>query len=221
VGRREGFPGQNGGMPGGARVDGGGDGAADEGCSVAPDPTSPEQPRPFVVLVTGLQGTGKSTAAAAAARFLHAPVLSHDWAMSALRPFPEIQSALDDMEPSGHRVVGWSIVFSLARSELRRRSSVVLDGLARTADIEHCRELARDEGAGMVLVVTECADLAVHRSRVEGRLRRIPNWYELEWGDVEHSRTTWEPPGHPDITLEATADLSDNADRLIDLLRTL
>ena len=44
---------------------------------------------------------------------LGAVVLAHDWVMSALRPYPELQVALDAMEPPGHRVVGWSILESL------------------------------------------------------------------------------------------------------------
>lgn len=70
-----------------------------------------------------------------AARALGAPVLAHDWAMSGLRPFPEMQRALDDMGVVGHRSVGWSILWSLARSQLRLGSSVVLDGVARGPDV--------------------------------------------------------------------------------------
>jgi len=87
-----------------------------------------------LVLVTGLPGTGKSTMAEIAAEALGAPVLGHDWAMSGLRPYPEIQTALDEMDPSGHRAVGWSIISALAREQLRRGSSVVLDGVARKRD---------------------------------------------------------------------------------------
>ena len=53
----------------------------------------------LLVLVTGLPATGKSTMAEAAADILGAPVLAHDWAMSGLRPYPEIQRALDAMDP--------------------------------------------------------------------------------------------------------------------------
>jgi predicted kinase len=41
---------------------------------------------PFLVLVTGLPGTDKTTMADVAAAELRAPVLGHDWAMSGLRP---------------------------------------------------------------------------------------------------------------------------------------
>jgi predicted kinase len=139
---------------------------------------------PLMVLVTGLQGTGKSSIADSASELMGAPVLAHDWAMSGLRPYPTLQKALDAMEPSGHRVVGWSILCALARTQLRRQSSVILDGMAGTPEVQRCREVAHDEGAGFVLILTECTDTEVHRSRIERRERAIPNWYELDWNHV-------------------------------------
>jgi predicted kinase len=172
----------------------------------------------LLVLVTGLQGTGKPTVAALAAEKLGAPVLAHDWAMSGLRPYPELQAALDAMEPAGHRAVGWSILSALARSQFRRGCSVVLDGVARTPEISLCRELAGDEGTGFVLVMTQCTDLDLHRSRITDRQRQIPNWYELDWDHVQRARAAWETPKGLDLTLDAGTPLADNAARLRTLL---
>src|ERR1700756_3382593 len=91
---------------------------------------SDAQSAPLLVLVTGLPGTGKSTMADVAAAAFGAPVLGHDWAMSGLRPYPELQEALDAMGVRGHRGVGWSILWALARSQLRHGRSIVLDGVA-------------------------------------------------------------------------------------------
>jgi predicted kinase len=143
--------------------------------------------KPLLVLVTGLQGTGKSTIAAAAAEELGAAVLGHDWAMSGLRPYPGLQDALDAMTPPGRREVGWSILSALARAQLRRGASVVLDGVARQAEVDLCRRLAASEAASLVVVLTTCSDAGTHRSRVEGRARGIPNWYELDWPHVERA----------------------------------
>ena len=154
----------------------------------------------LLVLVTGLQATGKSTMAAVAARALGAPALGHDWAMSGLRPYPEIQQALDAMRPPGHRAVGWSLLWALARSQLRTGSSVVLDGVARQPEVEGTRLVATEEGADCLVVMTACADLDTHRARVDGRRRHIPNWYELDWGHVERGpglvdRAEWRRSG--------------------------
>jgi predicted kinase len=175
----------------------------------------------LLVLVTGLPGTGKSTMADVAARFLGAPVLGHDWAMSGLRPYPEIQEVLDEMGLRGHRGVGWSLLWALARSQLRRGSPVVLDGVARDPEVEGTRLVADEEGARSLVVTTACADPVVHRSRVEGRQRRIPNWYELDWAHVERSRASWQAPAGVDLCLAASDPLEENAERLREAISAL
>jgi len=167
-----------------------------------------------MVLVTGVQGTGKSTVADAAARLLGAPVLAHDWAMGALRSYRTIQQALDDMVPPGHGAVGWSILTALARAQLRRDAAVVLDGMARAPDVERCRAVAEEEHARFVVILTVLSDAAVHRSRIEGRHRGIPNWYELDWSHVQRSMASWDPPDDVDLTLDGVDPREANASRL-------
>ncbi len=174
--------------------------------------------RPTLVLVTGLQGTGKSTIADAAGRLLGAPVLAHDWAMSGLRPYGTIQHALDAMTPPGHGAVGWSILTALARAQLRRDAAVVLDGMARAPDVERCRAVAEEEGARFVVIVTVMSDAGLHRSRIDGRDRAIPNWYELDWSHVQRSMTTWAPPDDADLTLDGVDPTEANAVRLATVL---
>lgn len=103
--------------------------------------------RPLLVLVTGVPGSGKSTVADDAAHLLGAAVLAHDWVMGGLRPFSAIEAAMSDMDPPGHRGVGWSILGALARAELRRGRPVVLDGVARTEELELCARSPGRNGA--------------------------------------------------------------------------
>jgi predicted kinase len=163
-----------------------------------------------LVLVTGLQGTGKSTMAEVAAGELGAAVLGHDWAMSGLRPFPEMQAALDAMGQRGHRGVGWSILWALARSELRGGRPVVLDGVARAFEVAGTRALAQEEGVPSLVVLTECSVAEIQRDRIEGRQRGIPGWYELEWDHVARARSEWAPLDDVDLVLDAVAPLGDN-----------
>jgi len=172
----------------------------------------------LLVVITGLPGTGKSTAAVVAGRALGAPVLGHDWAMSGLRPYPEVQEALDSMGVRGHRGVGWSLLWVLARSQLRLGSSVVLDGVARAPEVEGTRQVAREEGADSLVVMTSCRDATLHRSRVEGRQRQIPDWYELDWDHVDRARSSWIAPGGLDLVLDAGDAREENAERVRTLL---
>ena len=174
--------------------------------------------KPILVLVTGLQGTGKSTTADQAAEILGASVLTHDWAMSGLRPHEAVQRALDSMTPPGHQPVGWSILCALARAQLRRGSSVILDGVAREPNIGLCRQVADDEGARFLVVLTECVDPEVHKLRIEARERSIPDWYEIDWDQVQRSRARWQRPEQVDLTLQATQSPEANRERLARLL---
>jgi predicted kinase len=132
--------------------------------------------------------------------------------------FPEVQAALDGMGLRGHRGVGWSLLWALARSQLRLGSSVVLDGVARDPEVEATRQMAAEEGAGCVVVVTSCPDAGVHRALVEGRQRHIPHWYELDWDHVERTRSSWVGPAGVDLVLNAAMPVEENAGRLRTLL---
>jgi predicted kinase len=202
----------------GARIGAGDAGSAPEETeSTVTESATSSSPR-LLVVVTGLPGPGKSTVGDHAAAALGAPVLAHDWAMSGLRLYPVLQAALDTMEPPGHGAVGWSILCALARAQLRRSSSVVLDGVARSPELRQCRAVADDEEATLVVILTECTDVAVHRSRIEGRRRRIPHWYELDGDAVQRPRARFERPEPVDLVLEATDPLDRNVGRLTDLL---
>ncbi len=177
--------------------------------------------QPILVLVTGLQGTGKSTVAGLVAKVLGAPLIAHDWAMSGLRPFPEVQAALDAMEPHGRGRVGWSLLRALAQSQLRRGSSVVLDGVARAPQLETLRQLAAEEGTRFLVVMTECSDSELHRSRVDDRERGIPGWYELDWSHVEEARKSWDPNMPVDLKVDTAEHLATTRRVLGDHFATL
>ena len=74
--------------------------------------------------------------------------------------------------------------------------------------------MAEEEGARSLVVTTGCSDPDVHRVRVEGRRRHIPNWYELDWDHVARSRALWVTPDDVDLVLEATDPVDVNADAL-------
>ena len=123
----------------------------------------------------------------------------------------------------GHRGVGWSIVWALARCPAAAGvTSVVLDGVARgRRRWQGTRLVAAEEGAQSLVVMTRCADPDVHRARVEGRRRHIPNWYELEWEHVARARRWWVAPGDVDLVLEATDPVDMNAATLRKVIGSL
>lgn len=175
-------------------------------------------PEPVVVLFTGPPGTGKSSLAEQAADALSAPVFAWDWVMASLTRFDGVQEALRAMSHEDHRAVGWSIMWNLTTAQLRRGSSVVLDGVARNGEIAGTRAHAAAAGATALVVSTSCSDETVHRSRVAGRNRGIPGWHELEWDDVLRVTSRWTEPADADLSLDAIDPLATNVDQLMTLL---
>jgi predicted kinase len=179
----------------------------------------PMREPPTLLLVTGPPGTGKSTLAERAAELLDAPVLGWDWAMAALTAFDPVQTGLRRLSHIEHRRVGWSILWNLATAQLRLGRSAVLDGVAREVEVAATRHVARAAGARCLVVLTACSDEAVHRSRIDGRTRGIPGWYELDWNHVADVLVRWEPPAGCDLRLDSVSPLESNTARLRELLR--
>lgn len=147
---------------------------------------------PWLVVVTGWTGAGKSTIAERLGAELDATVASFDWVMSGLRALPEVWTHVE-MPVELQRRVGWNLLSRIAEQQLRRGSSCVLDLVARREPVDEWRQLADEHAATFAVVECICSDIEVHRSRVDDRQRRIPGWYELDWDHVEHGRQLYQP----------------------------
>ncbi|MGE0877335.1 MAG: AAA family ATPase [Acidimicrobiia bacterium] len=172
-----------------------------------------------VVVASGWPGCGKSTIADAVALELGGAVASFDWLMSALRSFPDLWGDVE-LPVDRQRRIGWALMSRLAEQQLRRGTSVVMDLVARPEVLTEWRELADRYGASFSVIECVCRDEAIHRERVQGRVRAIPGWYELEWGNVVASREHYVPLPDPKLVIDAVDPLADNVERALRFLRT-
>ena len=165
----------------------------------------------WLVVVTGWTGAGKSTMADLVARDLGATVASFDWLMSGLRAEPLVWAAVETPVDRQRRV-GWNLLARAAEQQLRRGSSCVLDLVAHEEPRREWEALAERYDARFALIECVCSDVDVHRSRVEGRRRGIPGWYELDWDHVAGGRRRYRPLAGPKVVLDAVRPPLDNLD---------
>jgi len=163
------------------------------------------------VVVTGWTAAGKSTIADLVADDLGATVAGFDWLMSGLRVEPAVWSAVETPVERQRRVA-WNLLSRVAEQQLRRGSSCVVDLVAREEPRREWEALAERYGARFGVIECVCSDADVHRSRVEGRDRGIPGWYELDWERVARGRDHYRPLAGPKLVLDAVRSPADNLD---------
>jgi hypothetical protein len=60
-----------------------------------------------------------------------------------------------------------------------------------------------------------CSDEALHRTRIEGRVRGIPGWHEVGWDHVERMRAELIPLTGDRLSLDAVEPVDDNFRRVM------
>ena len=157
----------------------------------------------LLVLITGLPGTGKSTLAEAGRAGARGPGSRPRLGDERPAALPEVQEALDGMGVRGHRGVGWSLLWALARSQLRlghlgrpRRRG------PRSPRWTGTRRVAREEGAASLVVMTSCDDASLHRAAGRGPPAADPGLVRVGLG------RRWRGPGrrgsHPATSISSS-----------------
>jgi predicted kinase len=159
------------------------------------------------IVFSGLPGTGKSSLAEAVGRQLQIPVFAKDWLEATLVGAGLVSNNKDKLLG----ISGYELLTVLAARQFKLGQSVILDCVAATQSIrDQWRELAAQHQAEWRVIECVCSDEQLHQTRLQKRKREIPNWYEIEWSDVQRSKTYFDPWNEQRLVLDSNNSFQEN-----------
>jgi predicted kinase len=139
-----------------------------------------------LIAMAGLPGTGKSTVAEVVGNRLGAAVVSVDPIESAI-----LSAGIDSDQPTG--LAAYLVAETLADAVLTTGRAVIVDAVNAVAPArEQWVKLAERQGVPLRFVEVVCSDPELHRTRLETRVRDLPNFAEPDWHRVEQTLDEWE-----------------------------
>ncbi|MET7424999.1 AAA family ATPase [Dactylosporangium sp. NPDC005555] len=164
----------------------------------------------MLIVMCGLQGTGKSTIAAQLGLQLPAPVLPVDPVELAMWA-----AGIDRDQPTG--LAAFVVIGALAGNMLRLGQTVIVDAV-NDAEVarQQWRDLAARHEVTLRFVEVVCSDEALHRRRLAGRADNdIAGAAEPTWESVEARREGFTGWTDERLVLDAVDDVPGNVARAL------
>jgi predicted kinase len=168
----------------------------------------------MLIAMAGLPGAGKSTIAEIIAARLQLPVVSVDPIESSI-----LKAGIDADQPTG--LAAYLVAETLAETVLTSGRGIIVDAVNAVVPArEQWVHLAERSGEQLRFIEVVCSDPDVHRSRLEGRGRKLPHMDEPTWHAVEQSLDEYAEWSGPSgaiarITLDSVEPIGVNVDRAI------
>jgi hypothetical protein len=173
-----------------------------------------ETPARQIIAFTGLPGTGKSTLAERLARTIRTPAFAGDWMLGALTPY----RILGDLDRDAYIALHNGLLETLVVRQLLLDQSAITDCILDDATVQKWAGIAGEHGASLRVIECVCSDLDAHRSRVDGRVRGIPGWHEIDWAHVERMRVEYPPLTVERLQVDAVEPVDANLRTVLEYL---
>jgi hypothetical protein len=116
-------------------------------------------------------------------------------------------------------VAAWlGLLRTLVTRQLMLDQSAVVVDMVGDSQFVLWRETAEHFSARLSLIECVCSDEAVHRARIEGRVRGIPGWHEVGWDHVERTRAEVPPLTVDRLIVDAMGPVEANFRRVLDYI---
>ena len=152
-----------------------------------------------LIILAGLPGSGKSTLADGLSRHFSLPLLSAD----------PIEAAMwrGGLSRDQTGIAPYEVAQALAAEQLRLNHSVLIDAVNPVeAPRAAWRKLAAKYRADLKIIECICVDQAIHRRRIDARIRNIDGMAEIDWARVEQRRAEYEAWADARLTLDTSAE---------------
>lgn len=136
-----------------------------------------------LILMTGLQGTGKSTIAKKLAQELTYPLFSKDRFETIL---------YNDNLTDGTSISSYHMIMDTAALQLSLGISSILDAVFPLSGFRNrVKLIAEQHQAELKIIYTHCSDEHVHRQRLNSRESLVP-WNRITWDDTLYTKSIYE-----------------------------
>jgi len=93
------------------------------------------------------------------------------------------------LDPVAYGQLYESMLASLLIRQLMLDQSGIADCVLPDDALTRLATARTSTTATLSVIECVCSDVAIHRSRIQGRVRGIPGWHEIDWTHVEHMRS--------------------------------
>jgi predicted kinase len=154
--------------------------------------------------MSGLPGSGKSTVAERIAEQLRIPIFSVDPIEAAI-----LEAGIEQGFETG--LAAYIVAAALASEQLKLGISVVIDAVNAEEEGKNTwRELGRRYGLTPIVLEVVVSNQALHRRRIQARVRGLHGFREVTWDQVEARRKNLTPWRQPTLLLDSAHDLDAN-----------